>query len=422
MDRHAGRVYDAEGRRIHDFGENIIEYLEPVCDAAENCLNPLLYQVNKHKLVPVNTPFLSGNEQAYVQQCIEGGWLSGEGPFIGRFEDSFSRYIGMEHGIAVSSGSAALDIAVAALGIGLGDEVIMPAFTIISPALSVVRAGAVPVLIDSDPITWNMDVQQVEQRITKRTKAIIVVHIYGLPVDMEPLLALAKQYNLPVVEDAAEMHGQVYKGKKCGSFGTISIFSFYANKHITTGEGGMLLCNDTALAARCKKLRNLCFEPAGRRFVHYELGWNYRMTNIQAALGVAQLEQLEKSVQRKKHMGSFYITELSFLPELGYRLPLVSTDYAENIYWVFGIVAPSETACNELVSSLSASGIQTRPFFWCMHEQPVFQRMGLFSHEQYPVAEELSRCGFYLPSGLGLTQPQLDEVTKAVRQYFSANG
>lgn len=373
-------------------------------------------------LVPVNTPLLAGNELTYVQQCITDGWVSGEGPFISRFENSFSRYIGMEYGIAVSSGSAALDIAVAALGIGAGDEVIMPAFTIISPALSVVRAGGIPVLVDSDPLTWNMNVQQVEQRITKQTKAIVSVHTYGLPVDMEPLLALAQQYRLPVIEDAAEMHGQQYKGRKCGSFGTISIFSFYANKHITTGEGGMLLCNDAALAERCRKLRNLCFEPAGRRFVHYELGWNYRMTNIQAALGVAQLEQLEDSVKRKRYMGDFYTRQLSFLLTRGYRLPVLSAGYAENIYWVFGIAAPSETACNEIVASLSEAGISTRPFFWCMHEQPVFQQMGLFKHEHYPVAEELARCGFYLPSGLGLTRLQLDLVVHAVRLFFGMHG
>ncbi len=244
--------------------------------------------------IPVNTPLLKGNELKYVTECIETGWISSEGPFITKFEENFSTYIGCKYGVAVSNGSAALDVVIRALNIGPGDEVIMPAFTIISPAQSVVSEGATPVLVDSDINTWNMDVSQIEAKITPKTKAILVVHIYGLPVDMDPILALAKKHNLKVIEDAAEVHGQTYKGKMCGSFADISIFSFYPNKHITTGEGGMILTNDKALAERCKKLRNLCFEPNGPRFVHYELGWNYRMTNLQAALGLAQLEQIDK--------------------------------------------------------------------------------------------------------------------------------
>mgnify|MGYP006076975861 FL=1 len=243
-------------------------------------------------MIPVNTPLLSGNELKYLTECIETGWISSEGPFIKQFEEKFAAYIGRQEGIAVSNGSGALDIAVQALKIGSGDEVIMPTFTIISPAQSVVTAGATPVLVDSDPITWNMDVAQIEQKITKKTKAILVVHIYGLPVDMDPILELCKKYGLYLIEDAAEVHGQTYNGKKCGSFGDISIFSFYPNKHITTGEGGMIMVDDPELAERCRKLRNLAFETQGRRFVHHELGWNYRMTNMQAALGLAQLEKI----------------------------------------------------------------------------------------------------------------------------------
>ena len=257
-----------------------------------------------HKPIPVNTPLLSGNELKYLTECIETGWISSEGPFISEFEKKFSTYVQRKYGIAVSNGSAALDIAVKALHIGKDDEVIMPAFTIISPAQSVVKEGGIPVLVDSDPLTWNMDATQVEAKITAKTKAIIVVHIYGLPVDMDPILALCKKYKLKLIEDAAEMHGQTYKGKMCGSFGDISIFSFYPNKQITTGEGGMIVCDDEAIAERCKKLRNLAFEPNERRFVHHELGWNYRMTNLQAALGLAQLEKMEK------------ITSCSQIPEL----------------------------------------------------------------------------------------------------------
>jgi perosamine synthetase len=361
-----------------------------------------------HKPIPVNTPLLSGNELKYVTECIETGWISSEGPFITRFEEAFTGYIGRAHGIAVSNGTAALDIAVAALGIGPGDEVILPTFTIISPAMQVVRSGAIPVLVDSDPLTWNMDVAQIEAKITERTKAIIVVHIYGLPVDMDPVLALCAKYGLKLIEDAAEVHGQTYKGRKCGTFGDISTFSFYPNKHITTGEGGMCLTDDPDLAARCRKLRNLAFEPDKPRFVHYELGWNYRMTNLQAALGLAQLEKIEDHLAKKRQIGRLYQEQLTGLP--GFQLPLPATDYAENIYWVFGLVADTEARKEKMVAHLSKHHIGTRPFFWCLHEQPVFQNMGLFARESYPVAEKLARNGFYLPSGLGLSEENQHHV------------
>ena len=361
-------------------------------------------------MIPVNTPLLSGNELKYLTECIETGWISSEGPFIKQFEEKFAAYIGRQEGIAVSNGSGALDIAVQALKIGSGDEVIMPTFTIISPAQSVVTAGATPVLVDSDPITWNMDVAQIEQKITKKTKAILVVHIYGLSVDMDPILELCKKYGLYLIEDAAEVHGQTYNGKKCGSFGDISIFSFYPNKHITTGEGGMIMVDDPELADRCRKLRNLAFETQGRRFVHHELGWNYRMTNMQAALGLAQLEKIENHIIKKREIGKAYQTGLNGIK--GFQLPLNKSEYAENIYWVFGLVADSEKLCKQTQSKLNANAIGTRPFFWCMHEQPVFKNMGLFVGEKYPVAEKLARNGFYLPSGLGLSHQDIKHVIK----------
>lgn len=364
--------------------------------------------------IPVNTPLLNGNELKYLTECIETGWISSEGPFISKFEGQFSAYIGLAHGIAVSNGSAALDIAIKALNIGPGDEVIMPTFTIISPAQAVVIAGALPVLVDSDPLTWNMNVRQIEEKITTKTKAILVVHIYGLPVDMDPVLVLAKKYKLKIIEDAAEMHGQTYKGKMCGSFGDISIFSFYPNKHITTGEGGMLLTNDKELAQRCKKLRNLCFEPNGPRFIHHEIGWNYRMTNLQAALGLAQLEQIEGFIKRKRTMGTLYQQGLASLKTKGYQLPIEKTDFSENIYWVFGLVAPSVAEKGKIVNHLTENKIGTRPFFWCMHEQPVFQKMGLFKDEKHPNAERLARNGFYLPSGLGLSLEQQNIIIKCI--------
>ena len=355
----------------------------------------------QNNFIPVNTPLLDGNELQYVTECIKTGWISSEGPFVAAFEKNFSKYVDREFGIAVSNGSAALDIAVRALDIGIGDEVIMPTFTIISPAQSLVTAGATPVLIDSDPLTWNMDVNKIEEKITKRTKAILVVHIYGLPVDMDTVLDLCKKYNLKLIEDAAEMHGQTYKGRKCGSFGDISTFSFYPNKHITTGEGGMIVCNDKRIAERCSKLRNLAFEPKGRRFVHYELGWNYRMTNIQAALGLAQLEKIEDRIKRKREIGLYYFQHLNGIKD--FQLPLLATDYSQNIFWVFGLVGESKFATDQMLKRLSEKNIDTRPFFWGMHNQPVFNKRNLFIGQTFPYSDILANQGFYLPSGLGLT-------------------
>ncbi|MBK8362121.1 MAG: DegT/DnrJ/EryC1/StrS family aminotransferase [Bacteroidetes bacterium] len=368
-------------------------------------------------MIPVNTPLLNGNEEKYLLECIRTGWISSEGPFIKEFEEKFSAYVNRKHGIAVANGSAALDIAVQALQLSPGDEVIMPAFTIISPAQSVVKAGLIPVLVDSDPETWNMDVSLIENKITSRTKAIIVVHIYGLPVDMDPVLALCKKHNLLLIEDAAEMHGQTYKGKVCGSFGDISIFSFYPNKHITTGEGGMIVCDSDHLAARCRKLRNLAFEPDGRRFIHFELGWNYRMTNMQAALGLAQLERIGEHIEKKRKVGKLYQDGLSGLKN--FQFPKVKTEYSENIFWVYALVAESQALCESTVEKLSKEKIGTRPFFWCMHEQPVFQNMGLFKNEKYPVAERLARNGFYLPSGLGLSEEDVNTVISTMKKICS---
>src|SRR5210317_386213 len=228
-----------------------------------------------HDFIPVNEPLLGGNEKKYLNECIDTGWISSEGPFVKEFEKKFAAQVHRKYGIAVCNGSVALDVAVAALGIGPGDEVILPTFTIISCASAIVRAGATPVVVDADPLTWNMKVDEIEEKITASTRAIMVVHIYGLPTDMDPVLAIANKYGLAVIEDAAEAIGQTYRGRECGSFGTISTFSFYPNKHVTTGEGGMVLTDDDALAERCRSLRNLCFE-ANRRFVHEEIGWNYR--------------------------------------------------------------------------------------------------------------------------------------------------
>ena len=368
-------------------------------------------------MIPVNIPLLNGNESKYLQECISSGWISSEGPFVKKFEKEFSAKVGRKYGIAVCNGSVALDIAVSALEIKDGDEVIVPTFTIISCVAAIVRAGAKPVLVDCDPQTWNMDVNQIEDKITSKTKAIMPVHIYGLPVAMDPLIKLAKKYGLKIIEDSAEGLGINYKSnamnkeKPCGSFGDVSTFSFYPNKLVTTGEGGMVVTDDEALAERCRYLRNLCFQ-ADNRFVHEELGWNFRMSNLQAAVGLAQLENIDISAKIKRSLGEKYSKELSSIKDI--QLPLSKTDYADNIYWIYGIVLNVKVPFNakEIMKKLSERGIGTRPFFWPMHEQPVFNNKEMFINESYPVSEMISRRGFYIPSGLALTNKELNIVCK----------
>lgn len=357
--------------------------------------------------IPVNEPLLDGNEKKYLAECIDTGWISSEGPFVERLERGLATHVGRKHAIAVCNGTTALEAAIAALQLEPGDEVILPTFTIISCAAAIVRAGLKPVVVDSDPVTWNMDIAQIESKITSRTRAIMVVHIYGLPVDMDAVLAIAMKHNLKIIEDASEMIGQTYKGKQCGSFGDISTFSFYPNKHITTGEGGMILVDDDDLAERCRSLRNLCFKRE-KRFLHDELGYNFRMSNVQAALGVAQLERLNEFIKKKRHIGSLYRELFAGVNTI--ELQPHRTEYAENIYWVFGIVLKDFVPFDAdfAMKSMSERKIGTRPFFYPMHAQPVFQKAGLFEGETYPVAERIALRGLYLPSGLALNDEQIE--------------
>lgn len=369
--------------------------------------------------IPVNEPLLDGNEKRYLCECIDTSWISSEGPFVKQFEEKMSISVGRRYGVAVSNGTAALEVAMQAIGVGEGDEVIMPTFTIISCAMAVTKLGAKPVFVDSDINTWNMNVEEIEGKITERTKAILVVHLYGLPTQMDKILALAGKYQLKVVEDAAEMHGQTYRGKPCGSFGDISTFSFYPNKHITTGEGGMVVTDSGELAERCRMLRNLCFRK-DVRYVHDEISDNYRFTNLQAAVGLAQLERLDEFVAKKREMGKYYTEHLSDLK--GIKLPVARTDYADNIYWVYGIVLDENTDISnrEICRLLAAEGIGSRTFFWCMHEQPVYQKQELFEGERYKTAEYLARKGFYIPSGLAITREQMETVVGKVRKVMKA--
>lgn len=370
--------------------------------------------------IPVNEPLLNGNEKKYLCECIDSGWISSEGPFVRQFEDGMAAYIGKKYGIAVSSGTAALETAVQALGLPAGSEVIMPAFTIISCAQAIVKAGLVPVVVDCREDTWNMDVAQIEEKISSRTSAIMIVHIYGITVDIDPILKLAKEYNLKIIEDAAQAHGLAYKGILCGRFGDVSIFSFYPNKLITCGEGGMILTDDEALADKCRKIRNLCFLP-DKRFVSEEMGNNFRMTNMQAAIGCAQLEKIDEAIIKKKKIGNVYRSNLQKVSNI-LKQPLAHTEYCDNIYWVYGMVlVNTEMNAKQAMEILRKNGIGTRPFFYPIHKQPVFLKMGLFKEETCPVSEKIAGKGFYIPSGLGMSEEKIQRVIDVILHLFSDN-
>lgn len=364
--------------------------------------------------IPVSEPSLGELEREAVMRCIDSGWISAEGPEVKRFEQEMAEAVSRRHGIAVSSGTAALDVAVAALDIGPGDEVIVPTFTIISCVLQIVRCGATPVFVDVDPVTWNIDVSAVESRVTRRTRALMIPHTYGLPADLYPLLDIAERHGLALIEDSAEAQGLNYDGRPCGSFGTVSTFSFYPNKLITTGEGGMILTDDDVIAERCRRLRNLSFEP-GRRFIHDDIGWNYRMTNIQAALGLAQLSQASGFLTRKREIGQRYHEALKGVD--GLRVPVLHGNRSDNAFWVFGVVLDADFGIDVelLLRRLQEEGIGTRPFFYPLHLQPVLRRLGFGLDDRHPVAEHIADCGFYLPSGVTLSDQDVDRVVHTLR-------
>jgi len=368
-------------------------------------------------MIPVSEPLLAGAEAKYVEDCIRTGWVSSEGSYLTAFERAWANYCGAEHGVAVSNGTTALQIAVAALHLEPGSEIILPSFTIVSCSLAIIEADCVPVLVDVDPETWALDLDQVEAKITERTRAIMPVHMFGHPVDMPRVMQIARKYRLKVIEDAAEAHGAEVDGRRVGGIADLATFSFYANKIITTGEGGMVLTSDTAIAARLRSLRNLCFRPE-RRFYHTEIGHNYRMTNVQAAIGLAQLERIDDHLERKRWMAARYNERLGDLPQV--RLPIEKPGY-RTVYWMYALVLSDDVPFDavELASRLQKAGVQTRPLFLGMHEQPVFHARGLHIGEHYPVTERLARRGLYLPSGLTLTLDQIDAVSGALRKALS---
>jgi perosamine synthetase len=372
--------------------------------------------------IPVCEPTLEGNELKYVSEAVSTGWISSAGGFITKFEDEFAKFCGTKHAVSCSNGTKAIHLALESLRIGPGDEVIIPTFTMAATANAVIYTGAKPVLVDAELDTWNMDLNQIEGKINSKTKAIMVVHTYGHPCDMDKVREIANKHNLFVIEDAAEAHGAEYKGKKAGNLSDIACFSFYANKILTTGEGGMVVTNNLELAERCKSLRNHFFGTGENRFKHLELGFNYRLTNMQAAVGVAQLEQAQELVDSRRHNAYLYNYLLQNVP--GVKLPPETCD-VKNVYWMYGIMINEEFGMSmpELREKLQQKGIGTRTFFIGMHKQPAYQKEDQRFPDcsgNFPVADELEKKGLYLPSASHLTLEQIHYITDTLKEIKNA--
>ncbi len=370
-------------------------------------------------MIPVCEPTLSGREAEYAADCLRANWISSGGKFIGLFEEAFAGFCGAKYCVSCSSGTAALHLALAALDIGPGDEVIIPSFAMIAVGNAVIYTGATPVLVESKRDTWTMDPEQAAAAVNGRTRAIIAMHTYGHPVDMDPLLEIAAGGKIAMIEDSAEAHGAEYKGRRCGSIGLMSAFSFYGNKILTTGEGGAVTTSDTALAARLRSLENHCFgEP---RFVHEDVGFNYRMTNIEAAIGLAQVEAGGKLVEMRRQNAAGYNRLLAGVP--GVETP-PEAPWAKSSYWMYGVVLGPEFPLgrDEAMAELRRRGIDTRAFFHPLHLQPAYSRLKAgrpIAAGAMPVAEELGACGLYLPSSSHLEDEQIRKVADAIFEIAS---
>jgi perosamine synthetase len=379
---------------------------------------PVVEEALSRQIIPVADPRLDGNELQYLTQCVQSNWISSAGRFVREFEDAFAQLVGCRYGVACSNGTTSLHLALACFGLGAGDEVVLPAFTMIATANAVRYTGATPVLVDSERDTWNLDTARIDTAVTARTKGIIVVHTYGHPVDLDPVLDVARRRGLWVLEDAAEAHGATYRGQPAGSIGQAASFSFYANKIITTGEGGMVTTNDPEIARLARRLRDHAFSDE-RHFWHKYVGFNYRMTNMQAAVGLAQTERLEELVRIRRDNAARYSAQLKRIP--GLTLP-VERPWARNVYWMYGVVVEDGFGISrdELRRRLARRGIETRTFFIPIHLQPIYYE--LFRGQRFPVAEELCRRGLYLPSGATLTEAEVAYVCEAVADAREERG
>jgi len=372
--------------------------------------------INKH-LIPVNIPKIFKEDKENINKCLKTGWISSSGSFVDKFEVEFSKVNKRKYGVSVTNGTVALELALRCLDLKKGSEVIIPSFTIISSLLCVVRLGLKPILVDSDLNEWNMTVNEVAKKITKKTKAIILTHIYGFPVDADPILKLAKKRKIFIVEDAAEMIGQKYKKKMCGSLGDISTFSFYANKHITTGEGGMILTNSKKIYLKAKSLKNLCFGKGVNRFNHLDFGYNLRMTNMQAAIGCGQIKNLNWIIKRKKEIGKIYYKELNKNKNI--FIQPTKNNNGENIYWVVGIILKKHNK-NNIIKLLRKKNIETRSFFYPMHMQTIARKTKIFTKKDRCInAEFLFKNGFYLPSGLGISNKEIKYVCSKLQEILN---
>jgi len=397
-----------------DFGEelaSIIPGQDPELSVSIKRI-PVSEMDLSHHIIPVCEPTLAGKEKEYVLDCLETNWISSAGKYIPAFEEQFAAECHCRYGVACANGTVALHLALAALGLEPDDEVILPTFTMIATINAVVYTGARPVLIDAEPCTWNMDVEQLADKVSPKTKAIIPMHTYGHPVDMDPVMELAERRGLFVLEDAAEAHGAEYKGQRAGGLGHAAGFSFYANKVITTGEGGMITTNDAKLAALTQNLRDHAFSEE-RHFWHKYLGYNYRMTNLQAAVGLAQTEKLNDFVDRRRQNAAMYTELLKDIP--GIVTP-PEAGWAKSVFWMYSILVEDEFGMtrDQLRAYLARHGIETRTFFIPMHLQPIYYEA--FKGQRYPVAEMLCRRGFYLPSASSLTREQIRYIARNVQE------
>lgn len=362
-------------------------------------------------MIPIAEPHLGEEELNNVIQAIKSGWISSKGKFIPEFEEKFAAYCGVKYGVATSNGTVALHLALKALGVSRGHEVIVPALTFIATANAVTYCNAKPVFVDSHPDYWCIDPEKIEEKITQKTKAVIPVHLYGHPCDMDAIMDIARRHNLYVVEDAAEAHGAEYKGRKVGSFGDINCFSFYGNKIITTGEGGMCLTDNEKLAERMKRLRDHGMSPE-KKYWHDEIGFNYRMTNMQAAVGVAQLSKLDEFIVKKRQIAQWYSQGLKSLEERRWIKLHPEMPWAKCVYWVYSILVKDEFPIgrDELMEKLRQREIDTRPLFYPIHEMPAYK-----DRARFPVAEELSRKGVSLPSSVNLTGADVKMISSLIQ-------
>ena len=368
--------------------------------------------------IPVCTPLLEGNELAYVTEAVSTGWISSSGKYVTAFEEAFAAYCGVKHGIAVCNGTVALHLALVALGVGKGDEVIIPSFTMAASAFAICYTGAMPVFIDADAATWNMDVAAIEAKITPRTKAVMPVHIFGNPCNMQPIHALAKAHNFAVLEDAAEAHGAEFAGVRAGNLGHLAAFSFFANKNLTTGEGGMVVTDDDALAAQCRYHKNICFPlDAPRNYLHEDVGFNYRMSNLHAAIGLAQTERAGYYTEKRITNGLLYRKHLQGIPGIAVQQDQPG---GKNVFWMNGIcidpIVYGRTR-EELIAHLKEQGIDTRLFFNGMHRQPALKKYGCDCSGAYPVCDTLADNGFYLPSGSGLGEQEISSICHCIAAF-----